>query len=225
MNKPPMLKRVANFVYEKFANKPGDFLLISGTIGWAASCVNQTVAIMINDKIPKEQKYFLIPQEITDGIVNTLLYIGFTRTFTRFGEKFVESGKWANSEIRAKLKLHGLDKRIGEDKFNLLEQPQLKPFDPKFDPKFSKEYYKLADGISFAFSTLGAVISCDFVTPFVRNKIASYRQKQSLEKDRLAMEKTAGPAQPMQNDLDKKSKKALNYYNNPYTTIGGRMKI
>lgn len=224
MNKPPVMKRIANFVYEKFAGNFGNFLLISGAIGWAASCVNQTVAIMINDKIPKEQKYFLIPQEITDGIVNTLLFIGFTRTITRFGEGFVESGKWANTRIRAKLRAHGLDKKIEEAKFNILKQPQLMPFDPKFDKKFSKEYYKFADGISFAFSTLGAVISCDFVTPFVRNKIAAHRQKQSLERDRLAMEKIAGPAQPMQNDLDKKPKKALSY-SNPYTNLNGRMKI
>lgn len=223
MAKPPIIKQIANYVYKNFTNDPGHFLLVSGAIGWAASCVNQTVAIMINDKIPKEQKYFLIPQEITDGIVNTLLYIGITKSFNVFGKRFVESGRWASPKIRKWLE--EAKKPVCTDNFNITKQQELNPLDSKFDEKLSDEYFAFSDGIKFAFCTLGAVVSCDFVTPFVRNKIAALRQKKSLERDRIAMEKIAGPAQPMQNDLDKEPKKALSYYNNPYTTLNGRMKI
>lgn len=224
MNKPPVMKRIANYVYKNFVNDPGHFLLVSGAIGWAASCVNQTVAIMINDKIPKEQKYFLIPQEITDGIVNTILYIAITKSFNVFGKKFVESGRIASPKIRKWLE--ETKKPVCTDKFSIPKEPELNPLDSKkFNKELSDEYYAFADGIKFMFSTVGAVVSCDFVTPFVRNKIAAHRQKQSLEKDRLAMEKISGPAQPMQNDMDKQPKKSMNYYNSPYTNINSRMKI
>lgn len=223
MNKPPMIKQIANYVYKNFTNDPGHFLLVSGAIGWAASCVNQTVAIMINDKIPKEQKYFLIPQEITDGIVNTLLYIAITKSFNIFGKKFVESGRIASPKIRKWLE--ETKKPLCTKDFSIPKEPEFNPLNTKKEYKELRDhYYQFADGIKFMFCTAGAVVSCDFVTPFVRNKIAAHRQKQSLEKDKLAMEKVAGPAQPMQNDMDKQPKK-LSYYNNSYTNINGRMKI
>lgn len=231
MNKPPMIKQIANYVYEKFAKHPGDFLLISGIIGWAASCANQTVAIIINKKIPKEQKYFLIPQEITDGIVNTILFAFFTRSFTRFGERFVEQGKWATKEIVAKLKQHALDTKVGQKGFNLLEVPQLNELDPKFDKEFSESYHKFANGISFVFSTLGSIVSCNFVTPVVRNKIAANRQKKALARDKelLDLQKAHTPILPAQNDItapekDKPETKLAYYTSNPYS-LNGRMKI
>ena len=99
MPAPSFVKAPINFIYKHFAQNTGSFLLWSGIVGWTASCVNQVIAIVSNDKLTSKQKKFMIPQEITDGIVNTMLFAIFTRSFTKFGEKFITSGKWATKNL------------------------------------------------------------------------------------------------------------------------------
>lgn len=200
MSNTPFLKKTANFVYNKFSTNVGSFLLWAGIAGWALSCVNQTVAILINDKIPTKQKKFMIPQEIADGVINTLLFAFFTRSFTKVGEKLVQSGRLATKDLRNmyKTKMHEgktfeslIKNEIenptkGKKAFRISELPVMNDKTVKgFNVDDNKKYFNFAAGVSFVFSTVGSIISCDFVTPFVRNKIASGRQKQYL----LAQEK------------------------------------
>lgn len=200
MSNTPFLKKTANFVYERFSKNVGSFLLWAGIAGWALSCVNQTVAILINDKIPTKQKKFMIPQEIADGVINTLLFAFFTRSFTKVGEKLVQSGRLATKDLRNiyKTKMHegktfeSLIKNEmenptkGKNAFRISDLPVMNDKTVKgFNADDNKKYFNFAAGVSFVFSTVGSIISCDFVTPFVRNKIASGRQKQYL----LAQEK------------------------------------
>lgn len=233
MNKPPMIKQIANFFFDKFAKKPGEFLLIAGTIGWAASCVNQLVAILINKEIPKEQKYFLVPQEITDGIVNVILFAVCTRSFTRIGERLVETGRMLTPKLRKTLvEEFKLSDRLGKTDFNIKEIPQMNEINKEtFKEEFSSDFKKFFAGVSFAFSTFGSVVSCDFVTPFVRNKIAAGRQKKALARDKelLDLQKAYTPILPAQNDItapekDKPETK-LAYYTSTTYNLNGRMKI
>lgn len=227
MANTPFVKKVANFAYENFTKHPGEFLLISGMISWAASCVNQIVAIALNKKIPKEQKYFLVPQEITDGIVNVTLFALFTRSFTRVGERLVETGRLLPKNVRTKLK--AFNNELGKPDFDIekkvpvLEETNSSGFN-KTDFHKYKDFHK---GIGFIFSTIGAIISCDFVTPFVRNKIASARQKAALEKDKSNQQPSIQPYVPVlpaQNKLDKNDSK-LTAINTPHVTTSGSMKV
>lgn len=209
MNNTPLMKKAVNFVYEKFTKNVGSFLLWVGITGWIISCVNQTIAILINDKIPTKQKKFLIPQEISDGIINTILFAAFTRSFTKVGEKMVQSGRLATKELRDiyKTKLHegktiesliktemeSINKNSGKA-LNISELPVMNDKSVSgFNQEHNKKYFNFADGVSFVFSTIGSIISCDFVTPFVRNKIASARQKQYL----LSQQNTENKQQPV----------------------------
>lgn len=207
MDKTSFVKTIVNKAYQNFSQNPGSFLLWAGIIGWIASCVSQTVAIVSNDKISDKQKKFLIPQEITDGIVNTLLFAFFTRSLTKFGEKLVHNGKIATKTLAELYKTTEVDGRTiasaikTEKNFNIGKAVNM--IDPtEAKGGISKIYWPFATGVIFAFSTLGSIISCDAVTPFVRNKIASYRQKQALEKDKLQKEPVMLPephALPAQN--------------------------
>lgn len=184
MSVPPSLKKISTFIYKEFAGKPGKFLLVAGTIGWIASSISQILAIVVNDKIPNAQKKFLIPQEMADAAVNIASFFVLTRSFTRFGERLVESGKLATPKIREFLTKYNLGSKVGQKGFNILKTPQLNELDKNFDKDFSKAYYKLADGVSFISSTIGSIISCNIITPILRNKFASARQKASLEKEK-----------------------------------------
>lgn len=252
MNSTPLLKKTANFVYDKFSKNVGSFLLWSGIVGWTLSCVNQTVAILINDKIPTKQKKFMIPQEIADGVINTLLFAAFTRSFTKVGEKLVQSGRLATKELRNiyKTKMHEgktLESLIkaemenptkGKNAFNISELPVMNDKAVNgFDEKHNSKYFNFAAGVSFVFSTVGSIISCDFVTPFVRNKIASHRQKQYI----LAQEKLGKdqqekqpadliainiPVLPAQNKPENgRIARPVNVNVQPRITTGGTMKI
>lgn len=252
MSSTPFLKKTANFVYDRFSKNVGSFLLWSGIVGWMLSCVNQTVAILINDKIPTKQKKFMIPQEIADGVINTLLFAFFTRSFTKVGEKLVQSGRLATKDLRNmyKTKMHEgkpLEALIkaemqnptkGRNAFRISELPVMNDKTVKgFNADDNKKYFRFADGVSFVFSTVGSIISCDFVTPFVRNKIASGRQKQyilaqeKLEKQKQDKE-TADlvaintPVLPSHNkpDNDKRVKLA-SVAPAPRITTGGGMKV
>lgn len=232
MDKPPMIKQAMNWTYKHFTQATGNYMLISGIVGWAASCVNQVVAIALNKKIPKEQKYFLFPQEITDGIVNVSLFALLTRSFTVVGERLAETGRIMKPSIRKQLESFNLQDKIGTDNFNIKKIAQMDDTNKlKYDKEFSKEFKRFHKGTAFMFSTLGAIVACDFVTPFVRNKIASARQKKALERDEqraLELEKISAPVLPAQNDLggktDRKNNPTMNYYATRITT-GGNMKI
>lgn len=231
MSKPPMSKQIANFFFDKFGKNPGNFLLVSGMIAWGASCVNQLVAVLINKKIPKEQKYFLIPQEITDGIVNVLLFAVFTRSFTRVGERLVETGRMLTPELREELVKKNLGEKLGKADFNIKETEYMQELSSQFDEDFSKKFNNFYKGASFVFSTIGSIISCDFVTPFVRNKIAAGRQKKALARDKelFELQKINTPILPAQNDItgpqQDKPETKLAYYSNTMFNSNGRMKI
>ena len=110
-------------------NKEADKMLIhTGTIGWALSSAAQIFGIMINDKIPKEQKMFLIPQEFMDACVNILAFYTITNTLSL------------------------------------------------------RNYRLFRAGIGVIAMTIGSVISCNIITPLIRNKYASRRQQQNIEK-------------------------------------------
>lgn len=253
MSNTPFLKKTANFVYNRFSKNVGSFLLWSGIIGWMCSCISQTNAILINDKIPTKQKKFMIPQEIADGIINTLLFAFFTRSFTKVGEKLVQSGRLATKGLRDiyKTKMHEgktLESLIktemehptkGKKAFSISELPVMNDKTVAgFEKEHNDQYFTFAEGVSFVFSTVGSIISCDFVTPFVRNKFASHRQKQYIlaqEKlDKQQQDKQAAadlvaintPVLPMHNkpDNDKRAKLA-SVAPAPRITTGGGMKV
>lgn len=236
MTESSFVKTVVTKAYTNFSQNPGNFLLWSGSIGWVASCISQLVAISNNDKLTGKQKKFLIPQEITDGVVNTLLFAAFTRSFTKIGEKLVHNGKWATKELAGLYKttkvphlgnktideLIGIEVEVDKNGKKVKQLFHIGDTVNKLDPTeaengISKKYWPFATGVVFTFSTLGSVVACDAVTPFVRNKIASYQQKKALAKEQALGQneiKTVSPiapTQPLQNPYQSKTPLASAY--------------
>ncbi len=56
----------------------GMFLFLSAAAGWALGSTAQTIGLMTNKNIGKEEKKFLVPQEILDGAFNVLSYAAVT---------------------------------------------------------------------------------------------------------------------------------------------------
>lgn len=76
----------------KFANDNAKFLFLSAATGWFLASAAQTMGIITNKKIDKEDKKFLIPQEICDGAANIGLYALITAPLMKVTEKLIDNG-------------------------------------------------------------------------------------------------------------------------------------
>ncbi len=56
----------------------GNFLFLSAAAGWALASLAQTIGLITNKEIGKEEKKFLVPQEILDGTFNIATYAAVT---------------------------------------------------------------------------------------------------------------------------------------------------
>ncbi|MBO7672267.1 hypothetical protein J6S88_02535 [bacterium] len=193
---------------EIYSKDPGRMLLHTGTIGWILSCAAQTIAIATNDKIDKKQKAYLIPQEIFDGLVNIVSFYVLTKSFKDIFLKLVSTGKLANKSIMKFLQKNNLTNKIGKMDFNIEKLANYSEIEP--------EYRAFKDGVGVVSSTIGSIISCNIVTPILRNKLAN------------------APSRVLREEMDKMDKEkqnpvqSYNSYRSPmasYMNHAGGMKI
>lgn len=165
-----------NTVLTKFGPNPAKMLIYTGVLGWFLSSAAQVGAIAFNNKIPKEQKSFLIPQEIGDGAINVLSFFIVTSSIKGFASRLVSTGKLATPKIRAFLNKTGLHSNngLGSAKFNIEKMAN-------FD-EIQDEYKSFKNGVDVIGMTAGSILSCNIITPVLRNKFASNRQKAALAK-------------------------------------------
>lgn len=134
-------KIVANFAVDN-----ARFLFLTAAIGWFLASAAQTFGIVVNKNIDKEDKNFLIPQEIFDGLINIGLYALITAPLIKQTEKLVDKGVISFKNVQKNT--------------------------PKFD--------KLKGGAKVLASLVGAVVSCNILTPIARNKLSVLSQKKKV---------------------------------------------
>ena len=173
MSKASMFQNLKDLIAKHYGDNVGKMLIHTGVIGWILSAAAQVVAIVINDKIPKEQKMFLVPQEMADAAVNIVSFYLITQTFASVAGKLVKSGKWLPGAVRDFFEKGGLADKLGKKGFDVTANGNL----PK---DLQKKYDKFHNGIDVIATTLGSILSCNIVTPLVRNEIAADRQKRGI---------------------------------------------
>jgi hypothetical protein len=147
-------------------------LVHTGVIGWALSSLAQVCAIIINDKIPKEQKMFLVPQEIADAGVNIISFYLITQTVKGVALKMVNMGKLLPKSVRKFLSDNNV-KNVGSKTFDVLK-------DGNLTDDVATKFNDFRNGVDVVATTIGSIISCNLVTPVVRNGIAANRQKELI---------------------------------------------
>ena len=97
-----------------------------------------------------------------------------TSSFKRFASKLVSTGKLTTTPIKEFLRNTGLKNKehIGNQKFNIED---LANFDD-----IKSEYRPFKNGIDVVASVIGSVISCNIVTPVIRNQYAAKKQKETI---------------------------------------------
>ena len=182
MNPSKMFNNCKNTVLTKYGPNPAKMLIYTGVLGWFLSSAAQVVAIAVNDKIPKEQKMFLIPQEIGDGAVNVVSFFLVTSVIKNFASRLVSSGKLATPKIRKFLTDSGINIRTKKG-WKVLSNFDFSKFNIKNMMNFSQikdEYNSFKNGVDVIGMTVGSILSCNIITPVLRNKIAANRQQKTL---------------------------------------------
>lgn len=175
MSSASLFKGVNDYIARHYGENPGKMLIHTGVIGWVLSSAAQVAAIVINDKIPKEQKMFLVPQEMSDAAVNIASFYLITQSFKSVATKLVKTGKWAPKVLRDFLNNNKLADKVGKADFNVFKDVQL----PK---ETQSQLNSFNDGVDLVATTVGSILSCNIVTPLLRNEIAAHGQKRGIQR-------------------------------------------
>lgn len=169
-------------ILNKYGENPAKMLIYTGVLGWFLSSAAQVAATMVNPKIPREAKMYIIPQEIGDGAINVLTFFAITTVIKNLGSKLVSTGKLTTGNIRKFLKSKGFNVKNGIGSVDF-DMGKILENDAKLKSSgIYDEYKSFKSGVEVTAMTLGSILSCNIVTPFMRNDIAEKRQLQELAK-------------------------------------------
>lgn len=175
--KSPSWTKIKDYIYKKYGQESGKMIVHAGVITWATSSLAQIAAVAFNDKIPSEQKKFLVPQEIADGVINIATFYLVTNSLKNIAGRLVSTGKWSTKAIRNFVEKNPKFKiKMGSMETNLN-----KTF--KENKEFHDCYDTFKGGMEMMASTIGSVASCNLVTPIIRNSWGAKQQKISIAKD------------------------------------------
>ena len=196
------VKKAVSWVYKHFENGSGAMILMTSIIGMALSTIAQTGAILFNKKYTDSQKAFMVPQELTEGVINICSMLVITRPLQKLSGKLVKTGKIATKEALEYMKKNNLLDKRGQRDFDLgknitetikgikesdifINSADNKKTEMISEHKDILDKYDIySDSVSAIATTTGAVFSTALIAPLVRNSVAS--KYQQINMDRIA---------------------------------------
>ena len=130
---------------------------------------------------------FLIPQECADAAVNILSFYIVTNSFKAIGSKLVSTGKLATPNIRKYIQKAGLEDKAGKVTTDIKKD---------MTGAIRQEYTDFKSGVDVITSTVGSIISCNLITPVLRNQYAASKQKEILAKRNMQKNNPEQPEKP-----------------------------
>ena len=173
MRIPPYVKNITDFVFDKCSKDIGSVLIWTTIAGWAASSAAQILGIARNSKYSKEQKTFMIYQELGDAVMNIGSFFLITTPLKRLATKMVSTGKLLPHELKKVVIQNNEGHRLGKLDFNLANKGYL-------TAKMKKTYNSFHNFMSTTSAVVGGIISSNIVTPILRNEYASRRQAKKI---------------------------------------------
>ena len=192
-------KYIAEKVYKNLEKGSGHMILATTVTGIALSCLAQTAAIMFNKQYSVSQKAFMVPQEITEGLVSVVSMFAISRPTQYIAKKYAKSGKILTKDMLNYMKKHSLIEKRGNMDFDFgkeinkiihkIEQSDkyIKSSDIKKESLLKEhneilnQFNETEDATSAIATTAGTAISTAFISPLLRNYSASYYQKINLD--------------------------------------------
>ena len=167
---------ILDWVAKHFRKDASRMLIWTGVAGWSLSSLAQIGALITNPNLSKEQKSYLIPQEIADAVVNIGTFLVITQSVKKLVAKLFSTGKFAPTTVRnflnQKKDLYG--SKVGNLSFdidNVFKNNTKFPF---------SEYYACKNFYTTAATVGAGILSSNIITPIIRNNMASSMQKNYL---------------------------------------------
>lgn len=174
MSKASVLKKVLDFIADQSTFNTANILILLSAGGWLASSIAQVVGIYRNKNYTKEQKSFMIPQELADAFVNIGAFLLVTKSLKSLTSKMVETGKLTPKSIQTFLGEKGLLSERGKFDFNVTEVEGFQHYRPVYNT-----FKTVAESTA---AIVGGVLSSNIITPILRNKIGAKRKDRVMEK-------------------------------------------
>ena len=160
-------------IWKNVVNNPGDTLMHTGAVGWAASSLAQITGMLFNDNIDSNKKKFLIPQEFADAVGNIALYYIVTVSIKNFVERQFEQGKIRFKEVMDQIRADKAKCLIKHEINEIFANGKvIEKLGEAVDSK--KKYAAYKNGASVLATLIASVVSCNVLTPYFRNMYGAY---------------------------------------------------
>lgn len=189
---------------------------VTGTLAWGVSSLAFTSAVLFNKNIPSDQKKFLVPQEIADGLVNVSLFWIFTKQANNMAKEYLKKGKVFPNAIKEEVTK--IKEKAGKDLNLEAVEKQLSPEAQKHMGRFKKSFPMVV-------SLAGSVLAANIVTPIIRNIVASKIQERSIHKESIKPVQSQITSRPNQQELYKHKTPQPFMAVKSVTSFSGQMKI
>lgn len=199
-----LFNKIKEKAFGKFSKGLGSMLIATSAAGWALGSTAQIFGILKNDKYSKQEKGFLVRQEIADASLNILTFCAITTGFKNLSKKLVDSGKLITPKIERFCQKQNIDlsqpktsiSKIVNEKIDTVvknietaketgmgdlkalrrERNSLRAFNNRTLKPFTS-------GAEVVGTLGGGILASNIITPICRNKIAaaSYKKQQNQQ--------------------------------------------
>ncbi len=205
MQQPSFFQKCLTKIWDTYSKDVGKSLIHLGAVGWLFGALAQVGALAFNKKIDKEEKNFLFPQEIADGVINVGLYYTICQGIKTFADKCVDKGKFIPKNVneafekllankhffstQEQSQIFANKKNITETLSAVTDSSFIKNLAPAVRDFITNEIKPAAAKMSGwkngvgTLATFGAsVLACNIITPYARNIVASKIQSMTGKK-------------------------------------------
>lgn len=199
-----MFNKIKEKAFGKFSKGLGSMLIATSAAGWALASTAQIFGILKNDKYSKEEKGFLVRQEIADASLNILTFCAITTGFKNLSRKLIDSGKIVTPKIENFCKKQDIDlsqpktslsKIVNEKIDTVVKNIQTAKETGMGDLKTlrhernslrafkNRTLMPFESGAEVVGTLGGGILASNVITPICRNKIAaaSYKKQQNQQ--------------------------------------------
>ena len=192
-------KSAAESVYKQLGKSSGKMLLATSAIGVGLSTLAQAGAVLFNKKYSVSQKAFMVPQELTEGIVSIMSLFIITTPLQLLAKKYSATGKILSKDLKNYMKKNNLMNKRGNLNFNIKDHIEssiktleasdvfIKSATPEKEAmrleyqNLLNNYDSLQDSTAAIVTAAGSIVSTAVILPLLRNYSASYYQKLNMD--------------------------------------------
>lgn len=170
-----LLKKAITWSADQYRKHPSNFLNVTTAATFSILSLGEAVAISSNKNIPDEQKKFMVPQALCEGLINVAVILGVSTSLSKVGSKLVKEAKIVPKHIPDSLKnKETLGEILKFEKFKEIAPKNIKGLNEQTFNKI-KAFHDGAATVTG--SLIGLLFAQNVLNPILTNKFAQWFKK------------------------------------------------